>query len=385
MKKLLLVNTRLETTGGIETYSKDVARAFMSAGWSVTALNFRDSYCGEKEGFNWQGLMPKGWLRYRLAVRVRHFLARRWLRRHLAAYDFVVCSHELVAPVVRVEAERQGKPYCVVLHGLEVWQTLPKREIAALRAAAALVHVSAFTKEEVLRRFPLAGAPFIKISPCVDLEMFDAVAPGVMTENHDQPFQLLTVGRLDGLERDKGHRLVMKALHILKERGLSVVYKIVGDGSDRSALEEFAREQRVEDWVEFAGRVSHEAKLQAYWQCDLFLLVAPLQRLSRGRLSGEGFGIVYLEAGACGKPVIGGDEGGSIDPVREGENGYRSGQNPEQLANRIESLMVDSEQCAALGQCSRQLVEREYSFEVFTALWIELAASLTGKQKGMRK
>ena len=375
MPRLLLVNTRLESTGGIETYACGVAAAFVAMGWEVTALNVRDSWRGERDGFRWHGLMPKGALFYRVAVRFKNWLTRRWLKRHLDQYNLVLCSHRVVAPSVNTVCLSQRIPYVVVLHGLEVWQDLPMEEQEALEAASALVHVSEFTKDEVIRRYPrLAEAPFYKISPCVDPEVFSMDGP---IERDDNVYQLLTVGRLDGEERDKGHRLVMRAMALLKEKGIDQLrYKIVGDGPDRPALEACCAELGLDEVVAFTGRVSHEAKIRAYHECDLFLLVAPLQRLSQGRLSGEGFGIVYLEAGACAKPVIGGHEGGAVDPVRDGENGYRCPPDENELAARIEKLLRDENLGRQMGNRGRNIVDNEYTSIMFQSNWEALARTL---------
>ena len=81
------------------------------------------------------------------------------------------------------------------------------------------------------------------------------------------------------------------------------------------------------------------------------------------------------------KPVIGGDEGGSIDPVREGVNGYRCPQDPEALANILHTLLKNPKKRLELGANARRLVEAEFSIECFAEKWVSLGARLTLGQK----
>jgi glycosyltransferase involved in cell wall biosynthesis len=307
---------------------------------------------------------------------MRFLFLKRWLARNGQNYDLIICGHEQFASRVQPVAERFGVPFCVVLHGLEVWRPLPKSHIAALRKANALIHVSEFTRNEVVRRFQLEGANFVKITPCTEVVELDESQ--VTRSDSTEQLNLLTVGRLAGAERDKGHRLAIEALGVLKQRGeCGVRYTIVGDGPDLPHLKQLTEAQGVADSVHFAGRVSDAEKLEAYQQTDVFVMVTPVQRLKGDCLSGEGFGIVYLEAAVWMKPVIGGDEGGSIDPVREGVNGYHCPQDPETLADILLFLLKNPEKRLELGANARRLVEAEFSFECIAEKWVSLGDRLT--------
>jgi glycosyltransferase involved in cell wall biosynthesis len=119
---------------------------------------------------------------------------------------------------------------------------------------------------------------------------------------------ILTVARLAGEERYKGFDEVLEALPQLALRTPAVSYLIVGDGPDRSRLEAKATTLRVRDRVIFAGFVSEEEKADHYRLADAFVMT--------GR--GEGFGIVYLEALACGVPVVASTLDASREAVRDG-------------------------------------------------------------------
>ena len=106
---------------------------------------------------------------------------------------------------------------------------------------------------------------------------------------------LLTVGRMDSRERYKGHDLVIAALPALVAKGHDVAYVIIGDGDDRARLENLARDTGMSERVHFLGAVEPERLVEAYRMADLFVMPS----------TGEGFGIAFLEAMACGTPALG--------------------------------------------------------------------------------
>jgi glycosyltransferase involved in cell wall biosynthesis len=375
-KRLLLVSYRLSTTGGIETYNRSVAAAFSGAGWDVVALNPTDAINKEVDGVQWVGLCSNNPILKRLHLRRSLKRASVWLERHIDSFDLVLCGHANFAPVVYPLAKQRNLPYAVVLHGLEVWRSLSGEQIESLRQADALVPVSSFTQEEVIRRFGLEDSHFVKISPSVDVQAF---TPDPEVRDAARPFRLMTVGRMAGPDRDKGHRVALGAIHALKARGnFDVFYEIVGDGPDQPALMQLAQELNILPQVRFSGRVSEAEKLEAYRKCDVFVMVAPLQKLEAGALSGEGFGIVFLEASACGKPVIAAEDGGgSVDPVQERITGFRCKSTPEELATCIEMLRDDLEAGIDYGKSAREFVCNNYSSEVIRQKWLNLAEELT--------
>src|SRR5262249_14858811 len=121
---------------------------------------------------------------------------------------------------------------------------------------------------------------------------------------------LLTVGRMDSSERYKGHDRVLDALPGLLASNRALRYLIVGEGDDRNRLTRRANELGVSDCVMFAG--DQEDVADCYTACDLYVMPSPQ----------EGFGIVFLEAMASGRPVGAGGIDGSIEAVAWGELGF---------------------------------------------------------------
>ncbi|MGO8699651.1 MAG: glycosyltransferase [Limisphaerales bacterium] len=141
---------------------------------------------------------------------------------------------------------------------------------------------------------------------------------------------LFTLGRLSEDERYKGIDEVLEALPVLGQAVPNIVYMVAGGGNDRARLEQKATALGVEDRVIFTGYVPEEEKAAYYRLADAFVLPG----------WGEGFGIVYLEAMACGIPVVASKLDASHEAVRHGELGVLvNPKNPAELqAGILEAL-----------------------------------------------
>ena len=122
---------------------------------------------------------------------------------------------------------------------------------------------------------------------------------------------LLTVGRMDAREGYKGHDRVIAALPELLAAGHDVVYVVAGEGDDRARLQNLVAGRGVAERVRFVGVLDRGVLVDAYRMADLFVMPS----------SGEGFGIAFLEAMACGTPALGLAAGGAVDALADGEFG----------------------------------------------------------------
>ncbi len=187
---------------------------------------------------------------------------------------------------------------------------------------------------------------------------------------------LMTVGRL--VER-KGIDTVIAALPLLCSDFPELSYSVVGDGSDRTRLEALARQHGVAQHVKFLGSLPADELAHAYNACDIFVMPSR----SDGK-DVEGFGLVFLEASACGKPVIGARSGGVPDAVVEGQTGYlvEPSSAPE-LARRLRQLLESPALCEELGQGGRAHVVSRGTWDhtgdkIYSALggpWLSFASS----------
>ena len=184
--------------------------------------------------------------------------------------------------------------------------------VQGVRAAAGLIANSANTARLVREAFPRAAREVHVVPPGVADAFFQDAAP--VEEREWEGLRLLTVSRLTRAAARKNVDGVLQALAVLGD--LPVHYTVIGDGDDRPRLEALAGALGVADRVAFLGEVEEGVLRRAYREADLFVL-APVAT----REDVEGFGIVYLEAGAAGLPVLASRAGGAVDAVEDGVSG----------------------------------------------------------------
>lgn len=184
--------------------------------------------------------------------------------------------------------------------------------------------------------------------PCDDLKRAIGQAPGRKL--------ILSVGRLS---RRKGFDMVIKSLPSLTEQGLDVCYALIGIGEDHDYLKGLANELGVADRIKLLGHVSAADLPRWYNACDVFVMA---NREING--DNEGFGMVFLEAAACGKPAIAGDAGGTGAAVVDRVTGFRvDGTKVESLVSALSSVLSDSELAAQLGKAGLERAKEEFSWD----------------------
>jgi phosphatidylinositol alpha-1,6-mannosyltransferase len=156
-----------------------------------------------------------------------------------------------------------------------------------------------------------------------------------------------------------------------------VTYLVVGEGPYRDNLDRLAREVGVRDRVVFAGRVDADALPDVYALSDVFVMP------SRVRLAAsdvEGFGLVFLEANACGKPVIGGRTGGIPDAIAEGKTGFLvEPESVADIAGRLGTVLTDRELAAEMGRQGRTRVKAHFSWTDAAARVQELVSAMAAR------
>jgi phosphatidylinositol alpha-1,6-mannosyltransferase len=163
---------------------------------------------------------------------------------------------------------------------------------------------------------------------------------------------LLTVSRL---APNKGHQRVLEVLPALRRRFPELVYVIAGDGKLRDALERRVAELDLRGAVVFTGRVPDVRPF--YHACDVFVMASTPH--GAGGKAGEGFGMAYVEAGACGKPAVASASGGGGEIVVDGETGrVVDPEDATALEAALASLFADPERARALGESARERVLR---------------------------
>jgi phosphatidylinositol alpha-1,6-mannosyltransferase len=215
--------------------------------------------------------------------------------------DLVFCGHLYLGPLALLVAKLKGARLIVQLHGIEAWERPPPLQRLAVERAERVFCVSRYTRGAVAG---WAAIPPTRIA-VVPNTVQDMFSPGPPAAASKPRRRLLTVGRLDSRERYKGHDRVIEALASLVAAGRDVIYEIAGEGDDAERLSSLADRLGISDRVRFLGAVDSAGLVEAYRRADLFLMPS----------TGEGFGIAYLEAMACGTPALGFAVAGAIDPL----------------------------------------------------------------------
>jgi phosphatidylinositol alpha-1,6-mannosyltransferase len=224
-------------------------------------------------------------------------------------------THLNFAPVARWIGRMFQIPYVVTLHGIEAWGLVHPARVRALRSASLLLPVSRFTGDIVRSEQGIAAERFRVLPNCVDTERFrPGPKPRALLERYGitkgEPVAL-TVTRLGVDEPGKGLRVAFEAVRRARMRIPTLRYLLVGDGPEKDRVWAEARSAGIADCLVMAGRVPGQELADHYRLCDVFMM--PAQR--------EGFGIVFIEAMSCGRPVIAGNRDGSRDALDDGRLG----------------------------------------------------------------
>ncbi len=258
--------------------------------------------------------------------------------------DVVLSGHVVTAPAAGL-LRAAGRGRVVQYLHADEFRTRPGLVRRAVGRADAVVAVSRHTRDMALEA-GCAPERLHVIPPGVDL-------PGAtVAERSDRP-TVVTVARL--VESYKGHDVMVRAMRLVREQVPEARWAVVGDGPLRPGLEELARSEAVEDAVEFVGAVSNEERDAWYDRAHVFAMPS---RLPESGVGGEGFGIVYLEAGAHGLPSVGGNVAGARDAVVDGETGLLvDPTDPEAVATALATLLRDPDRAAEIGASARRHAE----------------------------
>jgi len=274
----------------------------------------------------------------------------------------VLAAHpHLAVPAALMKWKSPQLKTVVVSHGIEVWKPLPQIRRRALLSADLVLAPSSDTARRLTE---VQGVPAAKIrrlpwplSTCF-LRWVDAptklAAPPALPRGRF----ILTVGRWAASERYKGADDLIRAVTQLQGTAPGLQLVAVGGGDDLPRLQRLASELGVADRVHFLENLSREELAACYARAEVFALPS----------TGEGFGLVFLEAMAFGCPVVGAACGGITDLVEDGVNGFLvPPRDPDRLAETLNRLLRDGELRSELGRHGQEIVRHKFSFEVFRA------------------
>jgi phosphatidyl-myo-inositol dimannoside synthase len=258
---------------------------------------------------------------------------------------------------------RQGTPYLAAAHGFEYWLSIaPGSHTLVRRATARAARVPVMCSEFIARVVRTAVTDDVPVSvlyPGADVDAFHPDLPFEdIREAHGLAGRPLVVC-VSRLVPRKGQDVLIRAMGQVRDRVPDAALLIVGGGPYRKALEALAADSSP-GAVAFAGEVPERDLPRYYRAGDVFAMPC---RTRRAGLEVEGWGNVFIEAAACGRPVIAGDSGGAREALVDGVTGLLvDGANLRAVADAVASLLEDPERARGMGAAGRARVERHYAW-----------------------
>ena len=266
------------------------------------------------------------------------------------------------------------KEIVALTHGHEVWWSKVWPFSIAMKSISRhvnhLTYLGEYTRSAIAASVTKeAAAGMVKIAPGIDTDHFSPQdATQLRSElGLSEKKVIVSVGRL---VHRKGQDVLIEAMPAILREVPEAHILMIGEGPYRSYLENRVKALGLHERITFIGRIQY-ADLPKYI-CVGDLFVMP----SRSRLAGlevEGLGIVYLEASACGLPVIAGNSGGAPDAVLEGETGLVvDGTSKVEVAAAVVELLLDTDRSKAMGIRGRQWIIQEWRWEIWSSRFAHL-------------
>ena len=364
--KILVLAPSMAGRGGIQRYTANLVRGLVDL---LGRENVRSLAVSDTSG---RGAHD----RFSVRVKVR-FVGRVLWQAASWNPDWIICTHIAVGPIGRVAARTVGARYMIVVHGIEAWGSLSRLKEFSLSRADGVIVTSDFSEKQLVKTHQIDPQRIQKL-PCMwddTLLSIDPETDGMLRRIPEGRRVVLTVARMDASERYKGHDVVLQALPSVIAKVPDLIYVMAGDGDDRPRLEKLSTELELKKHVLFLGEISDAELAALYRRSEVFVLPARTV-LHERKLKGEGFGIVFLEAMAFGKPVIGPSYGAPQEIIRDGIDGLQAkAEDPTAVANALSHLLAAPEKARQMGDAGSRRVREQYSYGSFRTF---LSRILTG-------
>jgi len=361
--------------GGIAQVGYEYARTFCDLGHQVTVLAPHYRNCTD-----WDSAQPFKIVRYRThnAFIIHFWLLRIALSRLFdrQAFDWVL-SMRWNLDGIAFNGRHRTTSIFQWFHGNELFDRhLNQPRWAArlntlMESAGINIAISHYTADLIARHFP--SCPRVRtVHLGIDSQRFrppKSVEAAKAALGWQGKRVILSLSRL---VKRKGHELVIKSL--AHTGGLNnTIYVIAGKGSYESTLRQMVAQAGLQNQVHFAGFVSEKQKVLYYQACDIYVMPS---RSEEKRGDVEGFGLTYLEANACGKPVIGGRQGGCMEAIDEGVSGLLVDPDKEaEMAQALKRLLLDAGFYEQLSRKGLERVRQSFSWEASCQKLLALHAS----------
>ena len=317
MKVLLLTSDAYGANGGIALYNRDVIEALVAMPEVDEVVVIVRGMPSAATGVPAKVRLVAG----SIGGKVRFVKAA--LRASTERYGLVICGHIHLLPVAALINQVIRAPLVLMVYGVDVWKPPYRLARQLLKAVDAVWSISAITTGRMNEWAGVPPARYALLPNAIHLNRY-AMAPrrADLQARHglEGARVIMTLARLSELECYKGVDEVLETMPALLLDIPNLKYLIAGDGNDRPRLMQKARALGLTDRIVFAGMISEAEKADYFRLADAFVMP--------GR--GEGFGFVFLEALACGVPVVGSQLDGSREALRGGALGELA--NPDDVA-----------------------------------------------------
>ncbi len=352
-----------EFKGGIQVYSSFFLEALQHINYSVEYDVFlkHDTQVYSKfiprknTQFHFSGRWP---MKVRTALFVSQILGYGILQYP----DLIISTHLNFTVAADYLKRLTGIPYWAVAHGIEAWNIQRPSLQKALHNADQILCVSNYTRNRLIREQNLNPEKLSLLPNTFDSNRFTISSkPSYLLERYklkpEQPI-ILTVNRLVSQESYRGYDKIIEILPKIREVIPNVHYIIAGKGDDQPRLEKLIAQRRLQDCVTLAGFVPDSELCDHYNLCDVFAMPSKF----------EGFGIVFLEALACGKPILAGNQDGAVDALNQGALGALvNPDNTQQIAQTLVEILKKTYPLPLMYQpeALRKRVIEIYGFDNF--------------------
>lgn len=341
-KKVLFIASGLLNIGGIEKYNQNLTRAIIKAGYFVKLISRNDTV----DKFDNIPIASYGHIKCDILKKIIFSLRVFWDVIFFKP-DIIFCGHINFSPLCYIIYKVLRKNYIVLTHGVDVWHIENRLKIKGLKLAYLITTVSNFTKDKIIKQIPELKNKIKLLPNTIDGSLFyPKNKPIYLLKRYKLKKNdkiILTVARLKKTEKHKGYYKILDILTDIVKEISEIKYILVGTGDDLENIQKYIKEKNLEKIVILTGYIPDNELPDYYNLCDVFVM--PSKK--------EGFGIVFLEALACGKPVIAGNKDGSVDALLNGELGILV--NPDDKNDIAEALIK-----VLNNNVSKKLVNSEY-------------------------
>jgi phosphatidyl-myo-inositol dimannoside synthase len=361
-KNMIGLFPELLGTGGVQQASRMIAAALNEIGvgreWVVDLRSLNDPPGSQELHAGLSPIPFRGFGRAKMRF-VFSALVRARKASNSAAPIVLAAHPNLGVPAEWMRRISPALRTIVVCHGLEVWQPLPTYRRHALQRAHLLLAPSRYTAQKLAEVQGIPQERVRRLPWPLDPEFLRLAAS---PESHSLPRGfphgrvVLTLGRWVASERYKGADELICAISGLSNRFPDLHLAVVGSGDDLPRLRQLAGDLGAADRVHFLEHLSRGEIAGCFAHADVFALPS----------TGEGFGLVFLEAMAFAKPVVGAAAGGITDLIGDGVNGRLvPPRDVSKLAEALDRLLRDESLRTEMGRRGFARVQTQYRFEVF--------------------